>query len=169
MMETPSRLRDGLMLLVVVLGVHVFLGLYAVYFDGIFSFGATMPERYVVYLLSDRETTFNPTGSILYHINDLCLQDCAGCDPLCYPYSNIRVDCDSCVITKADGVVLARSGQFFEGVAKKLVVFYNVSFMCYDLPSAQSGQQAVGSSETTSRTCGFEEEIGVNTTFIHTL
>jgi hypothetical protein len=147
-----GRFFGGVMLLLLISGVHVVLGCYASFTGGAFRFGATMPERYFIHSLTGDETTFNPTGAAVYHLNDLCLQSCEGCNLACYPYSRVLVNCDYCEIATAKGAVLARDGYFFYTVVSNLELIENVSFRCY---------------RDNETACGFEEKIFGNYTLLH--
>lgn len=140
------------MFIIVFLGVHVALGCFASVSGGIFRFGATMPERFVIHALSGGETTFNPTGSSAYHMDDLCLQPCEGCNVECYPYSILRVSCENCEIRTAGGAVLVKDNDFYTAVASRLAIRENVTFRCY------KGNETV---------CGFEERLFGNYTLLH--
>lgn len=154
-MPIDSRIKGGLYLLLVVFGIHVLLGLYAVYFNGVFIFGATMIERYAVHLVSGGEMTFNPTGAAGYHLNDLCLQKCEDCNSFCYSYSLLAVDCDSCVIQTQGGTVIASRDDFFRGVSNRMSVFENVTFRCYNMFNFTK--------------CGFEQKLEDNSTILYRL
>ena len=120
-------------MLSVVFGIHLLLGLYALYFNGIFMLGATLPERFLIYVVSDRETTFNPTGAVGYHINDLCLQACDDCRSMCYPYDKLQIDCDACFVKTAGGSIIVQKDEFFRAVSNRMLVTENTSFKCYRL------------------------------------
>ena len=107
-------------------------------------FGATMPERYILHVFSGGETTFNPTGSAVYHLNDLCVQECADCKTDCYNNELLKVDCHgTCELITLKSTVIAVDGEFFVAAASKGLVYENVTFTCYN--------------ENTI-VCGFEEE-----------
>ncbi|MFH1126333.1 MAG: hypothetical protein V1703_04345 [Candidatus Altiarchaeota archaeon] len=153
-MDAFERLKKGFLFLAVLFGIHFSFGLYAAYFNGFFMFGATAPERYLVYILSGSETTFNPTGSVGYHLNDLCLQKCDECNSLCFNYYKLEIDCDSCSIKTERGEVIVAGGGFFRAVSNRMSVLENVTFRCYR--------------ENTTE-CGFEEKLTGNYTLLHVM
>ena len=153
-MARTNRFKSGVSLLFAIFGIHFLFGLYALYFNGFFAFGATMPERYVIYLLSGGETTFNPTGAVGYHINDLCLQECDDCRSMCYPFENLQVDCNACLIKTAQGDVIVNNSDFFRAVSNRMFVMENTSFKCYRMNAT---------------ICGFEEVLEGNYTVVHKL
>lgn len=153
-MTVSAGFQKGLLFLLVFFGVHILLGLYAVYFNGYFVFGATVIERYVVHLLYGSEMSFNPTGAASYHINDLCLQECDNCNSLCFPRYSLDIDCDSCLIRTPNGNVVVREDEFLRAVSDRMIVMENVTFKCY--PSNKTE-------------CGFEEKLEGNYSLLHIL
>jgi hypothetical protein len=145
------HLRGGLLFLLAFFGIHLLLGLCAVFSNGLFVYGTTAIERYILHLLSDSETTFNPTGAAYYHFNDICLQE-RDSPLLCYPYANLYLSCDPCLIYTKHGTVLASNGSFFTAVVKKGLILENVSYNCYLEDMTY---------------CGFEEKLEAGQAYLH--
>ncbi|MBM3308679.1 MAG: hypothetical protein FJY77_00330 [Candidatus Altiarchaeales archaeon] len=146
-----KQLRGGLIFLAVVLAIHLFLGLFAVSKSGLFVYGATVVERYLIHLLSNSEVVFNPTGAAYYHLNDLCFQK-VDSPLLCYHYSDLNIDCDSCLIKTKRGTLLALPGSYYPAVVKKGMILEDVVFNCY---------------RENNTMCGFEEDVGENYSYLH--
>jgi hypothetical protein len=138
----------GWMLLGVFIGLHVVLGLYAVYDGGGFGFGFNAPERYAYYRLTGSDFHFTVSGSMKYLLDDVCLQACDECPLKCYAPDALSLECAGrCTLKTKTGSVLASDGDEFPAMMSKGMMYQAAAFRCHN------GE------------CGFDVKIGNNQTY----
>jgi len=114
------------------IGIHLLLGLFAVWDGGYFVLGLFAPERDLLHLLRDDGSRFTASGSVSYYLNDICVQSSEKCEFLCYPKENLRIVCNEvgCGLESHPGKRILAEGDAPYLIAKDGILYGNAYFLC---------------------------------------
>jgi len=124
--------RNFLIACALVIGIHILLGLFAIWDNGYFILGVFAPQRFILNLLRDDGSRFTISGSVIYYLNDICVQSCERCEFLCYPEENLKIVCNDihCGLESNNGKRILGDGETPYFIAKDGVLFENAAFLC---------------------------------------
>jgi len=124
--------RNLLVAISVLIGIHLLIGLFAVWDNGYFVLGVFAPERFLVHSLRDDGSRFTVSGSVIYYLNDICVQNCESCEFLCYPKENLKIVCNEvrCGLESHSDKVILADGESPYFIAKDGVLYEDTYLLC---------------------------------------
>ncbi|MBU4265890.1 MAG: hypothetical protein L6243_03210 [Candidatus Altiarchaeales archaeon] len=116
----------------VLIVIHIILGVFAVWDNGYFVLGVFAPERFLLHLMRDDGSRFTVSGSAIYYINDICVQNCESCEFLCYPKENLKIICSEvgCGLESHNDKRILAEGESPYLIAKDGILFEDSYFIC---------------------------------------
>lgn len=114
------------------IGIHLLIGVFAVWDNGYFVLGVFAPERFLVHMLRDDGSRFTVSGSVIYYLNDICVQSCESCEFLCYPKENLKIVCNEvgCGLESHNDRVILAEGESPYLIAKEGILYEGTYFIC---------------------------------------
>jgi len=124
--------RGFLVAISVLIGIHLLIGLFAVWDNGYFVLGMFAPERFLLHLVRDDGSRFTVSGSAIYYINDICVQGCESCEFLCYPKENLKIVCNEvgCGLESHNDRVILADGESPYLIVKEGILYEDTYFLC---------------------------------------
>ncbi len=114
------------------IGIHILLGLFAIWDNGYFILGLFAPERFLLHILKDDGSHFTVSGSVIYYLNDICVQNCENCEFLCYPEENLKIVCNDvgCGLESYNDKRILAEGDAPYLIAKDGILFEDSYLLC---------------------------------------
>jgi len=116
----------------VLIGIHLLIGVFAVWDNGYFVLGVFAPERFLLHTLKDDGSRFTVSGSVIYYLNDICVQSCESCEFLCYPKGNLKIVCNEvgCGLESHNDKRILAEGESPYLIVKEGILYEDTYFIC---------------------------------------